>query len=101
MKDNVSTQSAASQGVAGLGRHGTANAQGGTATQVPQPTANRKEIEVKKLTDKDYEALERALCTLVDYEEVIKDRLASFGTGERAHSDVCHALRQIVDGGEK
>jgi len=65
---------------------------------VPQPTTNREEIEVKKLTDKDYEALERALCTLVDYEEVIKDRLASFGTGERAHSDVCHALRQIVDG---
>lgn len=45
--------------------------------------------------------LESALCTLADYEDVIKDRLIERHHRESAHGDVCDALRLIVDGPDK
>ncbi len=44
--------------------------------------------------------LERALCTIADYEGPIKKALAEGhgGGGERDHSNVCDALRRLVDG---
>ncbi len=66
-------------------------------------TIDPQEIErLKKygLGPHDVIRLERALCTLGDYEGPIKKALAEChgGGGERDHSNVCAALRRLVDG---
>lgn len=52
------------------------------------------------LERRDAQRLFRALCTLADYEGVIKDALYSCGQGgsEWDHMRVCAALRYLVDG---
>lgn len=48
---------------------------------------------------RDAQKLFTALCTLADYEGLIVCTMAKRNRGnERAHSDVCAALRAIVDG---
>ena len=53
--------------------------------------------EPEDVQRKDIEKLEEALCILADYEHLLKVVLARYGPGERVHSDMCSALREIVD----
>lgn len=54
------------------------------------------------LTPADARRLERALCTLADFEGTVKRALADSGArnGDWAHVNVCKALRHVVDGHE-
>lgn len=51
----------------------------------------------KKLSKADREKLERALCTLVDYEGPITDALAAKTNSAQTLGKVCDALRDLVD----
>lgn len=60
-------------------------------------------IEARKkygVTGKDARRLERALCTLADFEGVVKDALTDGGIGDHAVGEVCAAIRKIIDGDE-
>jgi SOS response regulatory protein OraA/RecX len=42
--------------------------------------------------------LETALCALVDHEAQIRRALTDHGFSDHALSDVCHVLREMLDG---
>lgn len=44
--------------------------------------------------------LERALCTLVDFEGAVKEALTDGGISDHAVGDICGAIRKIIDGEE-
>lgn len=55
-------------------------------------------LEKLGITTKDRDRLERALCTLVDFEGVIKDAMLYCYLNPHGFHDVCQGLRRVVDG---
>ena len=61
----------------------------------------KKEARAKYgVSGKDAKRLERALCTLADFEGPVKDALTDDAVNDGAHRDVCAAIRKIIDGDE-
>ena len=52
------------------------------------------------LNGNDAQRLERALCTLADYEGPVRQALSERALDPRAVSEVCAAIRRILDGVE-
>ena len=50
------------------------------------------------ISAKDRDRLERAMCTLIDFEGSIKDAMLDCHLNSNAFHDVCQGLRHIVDG---
>jgi hypothetical protein len=52
-----------------------------------------------QLKKRDRTKIERALCTLVDYERIIKENAHRRGANfDHSFHDVCEVLRDIADG---
>lgn len=62
--------------------------------------ASIKWLKEQGLKPNDARRLANALCTLADYEGLLKRTLTDRGHSEVDHSHVCDALRYIVDGEE-
>lgn len=61
--------------------------------------ATDKWLKEQGIGRRDAQRLFTALCTLADYEGLIVRTMERCCRGShRDHSDVCHALRKIVDG---
>jgi hypothetical protein len=63
--------------------------------------AEAERLKKLGITAKDRDRLERCLCTLADFEGLIKDTLRNEvrdGASAYDHAHVCAALRRIVDG---
>lgn len=60
--------------------------------------ANPEWLQQHGLKARDALRLFRALCTLADYEGVIKRTLPKVDGDDRDHHNVCAALRYLVDG---
>lgn len=58
-----------------------------------------KILTTQMLPKRDRDKLERALCTIVDYEGDIVGALAQLGEGQSI-APICRALRLLVDGEE-
>lgn len=61
-------------------------------------SALKERMKKYGITGKERLRLERALNTLADFEGQVKHALReTTAGGERSHTDVCHALRELVD----
>jgi hypothetical protein len=61
-------------------------------------TATKEQLKEYGVSRRDAARLERALCTLADFEGPIKQALTAGGGTDLSLGDVCDALRRIVDG---
>lgn len=52
---------------------------------------------MSKIKAKDRQKLERALCTLVDYEGEVKEALRESRGSDTDFHNICDALRRLVD----